>query len=84
MLNCYISKKWQGVLFDNYDKIKKLAEETTEKTGFSVKAYINNNVYQTGKKASEDFMKTMPVIFNKFLPKWNYKFSYKNQNSYKL
>jgi len=80
----FISKKWQGVLFDNYDKIKKLAEETTTKTGFSVKAYINNNVYQTGKKASENFMKIMPVIFNKFLPKWNYKFSCKNQNRYKL
>jgi len=73
----FISKKWQGVLFDNYDKIKDLAEETTTKTGFSVKAYINRKVYQTGKKASENFIKTMPVIFNEYLPKWNYKLSNK-------
>ena len=71
---CYISKKWQGVVFDNYDIIKVLAEQTTTKTGFSVKAYINTKLYQTGKKASEEFMNTMPVIFDKFLPKWNYKF----------
>ena len=71
----YISKKWQGVVFKDYNTIKELAEQTTTKTGFSVKAYINTKLYQTGKKASDEFMQTMPVIFNKFLPKWNYKFS---------
>jgi hypothetical protein len=70
----YISKKWQGVVFHNHAIIKELAEQTTTKTGFSVKAYMNEKLYQTGKKASEEFMKTMPVIFNDFLPKWNYKF----------
>jgi hypothetical protein len=73
----FISKKWQGELFDNYEKIKNLAEETTTKTGFSVKAYMNKKAYQTGEKASKEFMKTMPVIFNKFLPKWNYRIDYK-------
>jgi len=80
----FISKKWQGEVFDNIEKIKVLAEQTTTKTGFSVKAYINTKVYQTGIKATEDFMKTMPVIFNKYLPKWNYKFSKKKHNRYKL
>jgi hypothetical protein len=70
----YISKKWQGVVFKNHNIIKELAEQTTTKTGFSVKAYINTKLYHTGIKASEIFMKTMPVIFDKFLPKWNYKF----------
>jgi len=73
----YISKKWEGVVFDDYEIMKELAEQTTTKTGFSVKAYINEKTYQTGKKASEEFMNTMPVIFNKVLPKWNYKFTYK-------
>jgi hypothetical protein len=70
----FISKKWQGEVFYNYDKIKKLAEQTTTKTGFRVNAWINTKTYQTGKKASEEFMKTMPVIFGKIMPKWNYKF----------
>jgi hypothetical protein len=69
----YISKKWQGVVFRNHKIIKNLAEETTTKTGFSVKAYINEKIYQTGKKASEEFMNKMPVSFNNMLPKWNYK-----------
>jgi hypothetical protein len=73
----FISKKWQGEVFKNHRIIKNLAEQTTTKTGFSVKAYINDKIYQTGKKASEEFLKTMPVIFNKTLPKWNYKFCHK-------
>ena len=73
----FISKKWQGEVFENHKIIKELAEQTITKTGFSVKAYINDKIYQTGKKASEEFMKTMPVVFNKVLPKWNYKFSCK-------
>jgi len=73
----FISKKWQGVVFKNHQIIKELAEQTTTKTGFSVQAYINTKVYETGKKASKEFMKTMPVIFNSFLPKWNYKFDFR-------
>ena len=70
----FISKKWQGVIFDNYDIIRDLAEQTTTKTGFSVKAIINTKEYEKGRKATDKFMETMPVIFNSFLPKWNYKF----------
>jgi len=55
-------------VFENHDIIKELAEQTTTKTGFSVKAYINTKVYQTGKKTSHEFTKTMSVVFNKFLP----------------
>jgi hypothetical protein len=69
----YISKKWQGVVFDNYDIIKELAEQTTTKTGFSVKAYINTKKYEIGRKASDVFMNTKPVVFDSILPKWNYK-----------
>jgi hypothetical protein len=36
---------------------------------------INTKQYERGRKASEKFMKNMPVIFNEYLPKWNYKFS---------
>ena len=70
----FISKSWQGVVFDSYEIIKELAEATTTKTGFSVKAYINEKQYLTGKKASVEFMERMPVCFDEFLPKWNHKF----------
>jgi hypothetical protein len=73
----YISKSWQGNVFENHEIIRELAEQTTTQTGFSVKAYINTKLYETGKKASEQFMNTMPIKASKFLPKWNYKIDYK-------
>jgi len=72
----YISKTWQGVVFGNIEIIKELAEQTITKNGLSVKVYINTKVYEIGKKASVEFMEKMPVIFDDFLPNWNYKFSY--------
>ncbi|MDR1938131.1 MAG: hypothetical protein LBQ73_06515 [Tannerellaceae bacterium] len=70
-----MSKKWSGVIFDNYYIISQLAEETTIKSGFLVKAYINTKQYEVGRKATDEFMRTMPVIFGLKFPKWNYKFS---------
>ena len=61
-------------MFKNHDIIKELSEQTTTKTGFSVKAYINTKTYETGRKASKEFMEKIPVIFSKILSKWNYKF----------
>jgi hypothetical protein len=71
---CHITRSWQGVEFESYEIIKELAEATTTKTGFSVKASINDKIYETGKKSSAEFLETMPVHFDKFLPKWNYSF----------
>jgi hypothetical protein len=70
----FISKKWSGIVFNNYEIIRELAESTTTQTGFSVKATLNTKQYEIGRKASEGFMKNMPVIFDEFLPKWSYKF----------
>jgi hypothetical protein len=32
-----------------------------------------DKIYQTGKKASDFFMEKMPIVFDEFLQKWNYK-----------
>jgi len=53
--------------------------ETAEKASFSKTPYstIKNfckrsKVYQTGKKVAEDFKDTMQIVFDQFLPQWNY------------
>ncbi len=71
---CHITRSWQGVVFDNYEIVKELAENTKTQTGLSVHANFNDKIYMTGKKASEQFMEEMPVEFNEILPKWNYSF----------
>jgi hypothetical protein len=44
--------------------------ETT--TGMTVKVSILDKVYATGRKCAAGFKKTMKIVFDNFLPKWNY------------
>lgn len=76
---CHITRSWQGVVFDNYEIVKELAERTTTKSGLSVDVYMNEKIYATGKKASVGFKESMPVEFDDFLPKWNYTLRYNAQ-----
>ena len=71
---CHITRVWKGVVFEDYEIIKSLAENATTKTGFLVKVSINEKIYETGKKASVEFLEKMPVIFNQINPKLNYSF----------
>ena len=34
---------------------------------------ILNKVYETGRKYAEGFKKNTKILFDKFLPKWNYR-----------
>ncbi len=72
-LFCFISKSWAGVVFDNLEKIKTLIEKTTTKKGLKVEVEFVNEIYETGRKVEENFKENMSVIFDKHLPKWNYK-----------
>ena len=78
---CHISRSWQGAVFDSLSIVKELAEKTTTKKGFSVKVNINDKTYSTGKKASTEFLENSEIIFDEFLPRWNYSFK---PNCYKL
>ena len=47
----FISKKWEGHIFNNYQYIKELSEQVTTKAGFSVKAYVNTKNISNRKKS---------------------------------
>lgn len=71
---CHITKAWSGVVLDNYEIVKELAESSTTKTGFSVEVNFNNNEYETGKKASKEFLESKPFFSDGKIPKLNYWF----------
>jgi len=71
---CHITRAWQGVVFDNYNIVKELAQQTKTEKGFSVEVHFNEKKYETGNKASKEFLESMPVEFSEILPKWNYTF----------
>ena len=68
-----MTRACQGVVFVSVDLVKKLMEKTTTKTGLWVTVDIIAATYPTGVKAPGDFKKTMAIVFDDLLPKWNYR-----------
>ena len=42
------------------------------RTGLTVFTTILEGVYKTGRKVREDFKQTMEILFDEYLPQWNY------------
>lgn len=72
-LFCHVSRACQGVLFDSVATVKRLLEKTRTSTGLGVIVKILDKVYQTGRKYTEGFKENMKILFDDFLPKWNYR-----------
>jgi hypothetical protein len=48
-------------------------EKTHTKTGLSVVVNVLDKIYKTGRKVADGFKNTMKIIFDEYLPKWNYR-----------
>jgi hypothetical protein len=53
--------------------VKQLIEKTSTSKGLKVFVKIIDTVYQTGRKVADNFKQTMRIIFDDFLPAWNYR-----------
>lgn len=42
-------------------------------TGLKVTVDVLNGVYVSGKKVAANFLKNMRIVFDKDLPRWNYR-----------
>jgi hypothetical protein len=60
------------VVFTDYEIVKERAEKTSTEKGLKVVAWINEKLYESGRKYSDNFKETMTIIFDGVLPKWNY------------
>lgn len=70
----HITRALSGVILDSVQTVKTLIESRAKtKKGLETHVNIVDKIYETGKKASELFMENMPIVFDQFLPKWNYK-----------
>lgn len=79
-LFCHISHAWQGVVFQNVQIVKELAEKTSTKTGLQVNVWLNKKNYSIGRLVESDFKDNMSdfIIFDDKLPQWNYLIKYSN------
>jgi hypothetical protein len=69
----HVTRACQGVIFDSVATVKRLLEKTRTATGLGVVVAVLEKVYQTGRKYAEGFKKDMKIVFDDYLPKWNYR-----------
>ncbi len=68
----HVTRACQGVIFTSIELVKHLIEKTRTSTGLKVTVQIIDKVYQTARKVADDFKETMQIVFDDFLPQWNY------------
>lgn len=67
-----ISVTWRGEPLVSYQTIINFISSTTTKTGLKVKAELDTHEYETGKKITDEQMRTVRVKPHDTHPVWNY------------
>jgi hypothetical protein len=68
----HVTRACQGVIFTSIELVKELIEKTRTSTGLKVTVQIIDKVYETARKVADDFKETMRIVFDDYLPHWNY------------
>jgi hypothetical protein len=69
----HLTRACQGVVFSSMKLVRELMETTQTKTGLWVTVNLLPGEYPVGEKAPSGFKKTMTIVFDDVLPKWNYR-----------
>ncbi|WP_207680677.1 ISAzo13 family transposase [Desulfonema magnum] len=69
----HITRACQGVIFSSLEVVTDLIAKTHTKKGLKVFVHVIDKVYETGRKVAETFKSEMRIVFDKILPKWNYR-----------
>ncbi len=68
----HVTRACQGVIFKSRDLVCQLMANTKTQQGLSVTVDVLDRMYETGRKVADDFKKTMTIVFDDVLPRWNY------------
>lgn len=69
----HVTRACQGVLFTSVSLVEELIKKTKTSKGLQVFVKIVDTVYQIGRKIADDFRQNMRIIYDDFLPAWNYR-----------
>ncbi len=69
----HVTRACRGVIFRTLSTARYYMAKAQTTTGLKVEVSILEKVYATGRKCAEGFKETMKIVFDRFLPKWNYR-----------
>ena len=68
----FVSMNWKGRPLVSYEAVVNLIGKTTTKSGLRVKAVLDTNTYETGRKVADREMKALRLKPHTFHGDWNY------------
>jgi DDE family transposase len=69
----HLTRACRGVIFRTLETVRYYMAKAETTTGLTVRVSILDKVYETGRKHAAGFKKTMKIVFDEILPKWNYR-----------
>jgi hypothetical protein len=67
-----ISKTWAGCPLRSFELVTDYIAATTTQTGLTVQSHLVATHYATGRKVSDEVMKTLNIQNHEVCPQWNY------------
>lgn len=71
-LFCHVTRACRGVIFHTLDVVRQFVAKASTRTGLKVTIDTLTKHYETKRKAADDFLNSLPVIFTETLPALNY------------
>lgn len=68
----HLTRVCEGVIIESVETVKDLMGQAKTKTGLKVLSTVLDKAYQTGRKVTQEFKESMKIVFDTYLPKWNY------------
>lgn len=68
----HVTRACKGLIFNSIDIVRQSMGNAKTETGLKAVSAVLEKVYDTGKKVTSGFKQNMKIIFDKFLPQWNY------------
>jgi hypothetical protein len=68
----HVTRACQGLIFHTITVAAEAMGRAQTRTGLHVLVNVIDKVYQTGRKVAEGFKESMRLVFDTFLPRWNY------------
>ena len=69
---CYISKNWQGQPLVDIETVISLISNTKTEKGLTITCQLDEKIYETGRKISDEELSLLNITPCEILGKWNY------------
>ncbi len=69
----HVTRACKGLIFKDMEIVQEAMASTKTKQGLKAFVSVLKKVYETGKKVTEGFKENMKILFDDYLPQWNYR-----------